>query len=62
MNNVVNLNKFRKEKQQNEKAQQADESRRKFGRTKAEKTNDDQNRNQFEKSSDGHKLDDDKGA
>jgi hypothetical protein len=35
--NVVNLNKFRKKKQREEKAKQADINRVKHGRTKAQK-------------------------
>lgn len=38
MNNVVNLNRFRKKKQRAEKQDSTDENRAKCGRTKAEKS------------------------
>lgn len=40
MSNIVNLNRFRKQKARVEKEQRAAENRDKFGRTKAEKEKD----------------------
>lgn len=59
MTNVVNLNKFRKEKLRREKSKKADENRHKFGRTKSEKSEDDQQRKKTIDVIDAHKLDDD---
>lgn len=58
MNDVVNLNKFRKRKKAEEKDSKAAENRVKFGRTKAEKALDDKNRRALERQVDSHRRED----
>lgn len=62
MNNVVNLNRFRKMKERVEDARRADENRQKSGETKAaqktRKAKDEKARNDL----DGHKREDDDDA
>lgn len=54
MAEIVNFNKARKAKAKTDKAQKADENRAKFGRTKAEKQRDAQERQAFERGIDLH--------
>lgn len=57
MNNVVNLNRFRKQKNRTDAEKQADENRIKHGRTKAQKAKDNAIKDQHAQKIDGHKLD-----
>ena len=61
MGDLVNLNKFRKAKQRRAEEVQAGINREKFGRTKAETTNDRQARDKADKLLDGAKVDKDDG-
>jgi hypothetical protein len=54
--NVVNLNRFRKKKQREEKAKQAEINRVKHGRTKAEKQGDRAGRERAARVLDGARL------
>ncbi len=54
--NVVNLNKFRKAKARDEKAQTASANRASHGRTKAEKARDEADHTHHLKTVDDHKL------
>jgi Domain of unknown function (DUF4169) len=56
MGEVVNLNKFRKQKQKLERAGQADTNRRLHGRTKAERAREDLQKRQLTKKVDGALL------
>ncbi len=56
MSEIVNFNKFRKEKARADKKARADENAVKFGRTKAEKSREKLEQTQHDKQHDGHKL------
>lgn len=58
MGDVINLNRFRKARDKAARAGEADANRRKFGRTKAEKTVEEQDAAQRKALLDGAKLDD----
>lgn len=62
MGNVVNLNRFRKQKAKEQREKQADVNRRLHGRTKAERAHDELQRKQLTRSVDGAKLDKPQGA
>lgn len=57
MGNVVNLNRFRKQKAKADRKKQADVNRRLHGRTKAERERDAQQKRQLTRVVDGAKLD-----
>jgi hypothetical protein len=57
MGNVVNLNRFRKQKAKADRKKQADVNRRVHGRTKAEREREAQQKQQLTRSVDGAKLD-----
>ncbi|MEE2691191.1 MAG: DUF4169 family protein [Pseudomonadota bacterium] len=59
MNDVVNLNKFRKRKKAAEKQAKASQNRVKFGRSKAQKTQEKQRLETLAKHLDGHRRDGD---
>ncbi|WP_299817369.1 DUF4169 family protein [uncultured Roseibium sp.] len=64
---IINLRMVRKQKQRQDKDQAADDNRRKFGRSKAEREAARKRRDDLEKQVDGHLLDtprppDDNGA
>ena len=61
MGDVVNLNKFKKDKAKGEKTQKAAENRKKFGRTKGDKARDKSNEDKVNSEHDGHELEDDAG-
>ncbi|PVB61649.1 DUF4169 family protein [Labrenzia sp. 011] len=54
---IINLRMVRKQKQRQEKDLAADDNRRKFGRTKAEREAARKRRDELEKQVDGHLLD-----
>ena len=56
MSNVVNLNKFRKQKAKEARVKQADTNRRLHGRTKAERARDALQKKQIETQVDGARL------
>ena len=56
MSEIVNFNKFRKEKARADKKARADENAVKFGRTKAEKARDVIEKMRQDKQHDGHQL------
>lgn len=56
MSEIVNFNKFRKEKARADKKARADENAVKFGRTKAEKSRDIIEKMRQDKQHDGHQL------
>lgn len=56
MAEIVNLNRFRKNKRRAEKRQEADENAVKFGRSKAEKELDQAQQSKAERDLDGHEL------
>jgi len=56
MGDVVNLNRFRKQKNKAESVKQADANRQSFGRSKTEKKRDSQDKARTEKDLDGKKL------
>tara|TARA_R110000787_G_scaffold31927_1_gene84505 strand:+ start:27 stop:206 length:180 start_codon:yes stop_codon:yes gene_type:complete len=58
MGDVVNLNKFRKRRQREDAADAAAENRRKFGRTRAERSADRKETETRDKTLDGKKIDD----
>lgn len=58
MNNVINLNRFRKKNSRAEKEKQAEENRAKFGRTKAEKSHEEAAAEHRDAHLDQHKIDD----
>ena len=58
MAEIVNLNRFRKEKARADKKAQADENAVKFGRSKAEKTFESATVAKFTRDLDGHKTED----
>ncbi|MEL7529282.1 MAG: DUF4169 family protein [Pseudomonadota bacterium] len=53
---IVNLRQVRKRKQHETKDKQAEDNRRKFGRTKAEREAARRRRDELEKKVDGHRL------
>ena len=53
---IVNLNQYRKQRQKSQKQDDAAANRRKFGRTKSEKRQDDKVRGEAEKSLDGKEM------
>jgi hypothetical protein len=57
MSNVVNLNRFRKQKAKAVRKKQADANRALHGRTKAERARDAQQKRQLTRAVDGAKLD-----
>jgi uncharacterized protein DUF4169 len=57
MGNVVNLNRFRKQKAKADRKKQADVNRRLHGRTTAERAHDALQKQQLTRSVDGAKLD-----
>jgi hypothetical protein len=59
LNNVVNLNKFRKKKARKDKDKSADENRAKYGRTKSEKKKADLENKLAGRNLDGHERQDD---
>jgi len=56
MGNVVNLNRFRKQKAKVEKEKRAETNRRLHGRTKAERSSELKNKQLLEKKLDGARL------
>lgn len=60
--NVVNLNRFRKKKQREEKAKQAEINRIRHGRTQAEKDHERLSRERATRLLDGKRLEPDDGA
>ncbi len=56
MGDVVNLNRFKKQKAREERSAEADANRVKFGRTKAEKDLDKAEKTLAEKKLDDHKI------
>lgn len=58
MNNVINLNQFRKKKNRTDKEKQAQENRAKFGQTKAEKNTAKAEKAELENRLDQHKNED----
>jgi hypothetical protein len=56
---IVNLNRFRKARQHDEKQRQAQENRVRFGRNKGEKASDRHEQEQFQRDHAGKKLSDD---
>jgi hypothetical protein len=56
MGDVINLNRFKKQKARDDRARGADANRVKFGRTKAEKKLKEAEKNLAEKTLDGHKV------
>jgi uncharacterized protein DUF4169 len=59
MSNVINLNRFRKQKKRSEAEQSAEKNRAKFGRTKSEKAKEASEAEDASRHIDGHKLEDD---
>jgi hypothetical protein len=57
MGNVVNLNRFKKQKARDTRASEADANRVKFGRTKAEKKLNEAEKELAARKLDGHLLD-----
>ena len=57
MSNVVNLNKFKKQKAKEARVKQAETNRRLHGRTKAERAHDALQKQQLETRVDGARLD-----
>ena len=62
MSNVVNLNKFKKQKAKAARIKQADTNRRLHGRTKAERARDALQKKQLDTSVDGARLESDPDA
>ncbi|SMX28311.1 hypothetical protein TRP8649_02427 [Pelagimonas phthalicica] len=56
MAEIINLNRFRKNKRRAEKRQEADENAVKFGRSKAEKELDQAQQSKADRDLDGHEL------
>ncbi|MBO9464693.1 DUF4169 family protein [Tropicibacter sp. R15_0] len=56
MAEIINLNRFRKNKRRAEKRQEADENAVKFGRSKAEKELDQAQQTKADRDLDGHEL------
>jgi hypothetical protein len=61
MNNVINLNRFRKKKARAEKEKQAEENRVKYGRRKDDVAMETAEAKKQDAFLDGHKKDDDEG-
>ncbi len=59
MSNVINLNKFRKSKQRQDRRVQADENAVKFGQSKTEKSKNISDIEKAKRDLDGHHLSDD---
>ena len=59
MNNVINLNKFRKKKGREVAKKKAEENRIKFGRSESEKKNDQSDQKNSSQHLDAHKIEDD---
>ena len=59
MSNIINLNKFRKKKNQENDESRAGENRAKHGRTKDQKTKDERDAKKASLHLDSHKLGDD---
>ncbi len=59
MNNILNLNKFRKKKNRDDAEIQANVNRQKFGRTKEQKKKDDIDAKKASVHLDAHKIEDD---
>jgi hypothetical protein len=59
LNDVVNLNRFRKKKKAADKEREASSNRAKHGRTKAEKTRDKRLADELSRHVDSHKREDD---
>ena len=57
MAEIVNLRRARKDKARQQRESEADANRRRFGRTKAEKTADKDARERGQRESDGKKID-----
>jgi hypothetical protein len=62
MGNVVNLNRYRKQKAKEQREKQAEVNRRLHGRTKAERAHDQLQKKQLTRSVEGAKLDEPPGA
>ena len=62
MGDVVSLKQFRRRREQEEKERAASANRRKHGRTKAERTRDDAERQQGEEQLEGHRLEKEDGV
>lgn len=58
MNNVINLNKFRKQKKKDAAEQNAQENREKFGRSAQEKDRDEAEQKKLQKHLDDREIDD----
>ena len=58
MNNVINLNKFRKKKRREVTEKKANENRVRFGRSKTEKKNDQSDQKKSSQHLDAHKVED----
>ena len=58
MSDIINFNKFRKDKARAQKKARADENAVKFGRSKAEKSRDKIEHSRQDSKLDNHKLDD----
>ena len=56
MGNVINLNKFRKRKEKEERAKRADTNRRLHGRTKIERQRDELQKQQLQRGLEGKRL------
>ncbi len=59
MSNIINLNRFRKQKKRTEAEQSAEENRTKFGRTKTQKEKDASAAEKSSRHIEGHKREDD---
>jgi hypothetical protein len=56
MGDIVNLNKYRKRKAKADREKQADQNRRLHGRTKADRTREDQQKQNLTRGLEGHRL------
>lgn len=56
MGNVINLNKFRKRKEKEERAKRAEANRRLHGRTKGERQHDELRKQQLQRGLEGKRL------
>lgn len=61
MAEIINLRRARKQRQREEAGKQADQNRIAFGRSKAERSLTEAERDKAERSLDGHRLNDDGG-
>ncbi|WP_421997097.1 DUF4169 family protein [Reyranella sp.] len=57
MGDIVNLRRARKDKARRERAVEADANRRRFGRTKAQKAEDEAERERVQRDVDGKRID-----